>query len=266
MYICLKIQATLTEKISRKINKTTMNTTIETNTDVSVNVENTTSTVTFTDIVEPDIKPSVQEETSLTTPFDMGSVTVENQWTVKQNNNTKKRIQPLDTVITWIDSEYDNFVRDAKYMFLDIAMRNLKKQDFTDVYRAYDIVDYLSEASLTYIRMIANHKDTKNNKIARLYEWRNKGKFVYILAIDDDSETNTWLDDRRAFYNDVASKGMLSDGKFDKKSYSILRRNCLKDFANKFTSTWFFKDFDTAKRAITMKVYGYVQFLRKENA
>lgn len=181
------------------------------------------------------------------------------------SNDDKKHVQPLDIAEEWVNSEYDEDIHFAKNTFLTFAKRNLKKENYTIVYRGYDIIKYLSEGSQGFFRIIANHIDLKNAKIARLYEWKMKGSNIYILAIDDiDSPINNWLDDRRDFYNDVASKGQLEDGSFDKKSHSILRRNALKDFANKFTSTWFFKDFDTAKRAITMKVTGHVQFLKKD--
>lgn len=177
----------------------------------------------------------------------------------------KKRIQPLDIAEEWVDSENDEILWNAKTTFLELAKRNLKKNNYTMVYRAYDIVDYLSDGSQGFFRMVVDHADVKNMKFARLFEWKIKGKLVYILAIDDmDTPTNKWLDNRLDFYNDVATRGQVEGGKFDKKSYSILRRNCLKDFTNKFTSTWFFKDFETAKRAITMKVDGHVQFLKKD--
>lgn len=180
-------------------------------------------------------------------------------------NDNKTRIQPLDIAEEWVNSENDECLWNAKKTFLGFCKRNLKHQNYTDVHRGYNIIEYLSKDSQKFFRMVADHVDLKNNKIARLYEWKINGKLVHILAIDDvDSLTNTWLQNRKDFYNDVARKGQIDGVGFDKKSYSILRRNCLKDFANKFTSTWFFKDFDSAKRAITMKVDGHVQFLKKE--
>lgn len=177
--------------------------------------------------------------------------------------NERNYIQPLDVAEEWVNSEYDETLHYAKSKFLNFAKNNIRKENYTIVYRGYDIHRYLSDRSSGFFRTVVDHLDEKNSKIARLYEWKVDGNLVFILAIDDSN--NTWLEDRREFYNNVASKGQLLDGTFEKKSYSILRRNSLKDFSNKFISTWFFKDFDTAKRAIIMKVDGRVQFLKKDS-
>lgn len=227
----------------------------------SPSVEVINSVVTFDestipstyDNIKEDIIPSIQEVGSMTAPFTG----------VYSNQSTKKTIQPLDIAKEWVDSENDEELYHAKTIFLEMAERNMKKENYVIVHRGYNIVRYMSDNSQAFFRLAATHQDIKTGKISCLYEWKLKGKSFYILAIDDvDSYSNKWLEERRDFYNNVATKGYIQDGKFDKKSYSILRRNCYKDFTNKFTSTWFYKDFDTAKRAIIMKVDGHVSFIK----
>lgn len=229
------------------------------------------------------VEPAVQDTISLTSAPVTFKI-IENEWQTKKikilkqkakkeeivkvtEKPVKKNIQPLDIAEEWVKSENDQILYEAKSNFLGFVKRNLKRERYTIVHRAYDIIQYLSVESRGFFRIIADHEDKVNNKIASLYEWKFMGNLIYILAIDNiDTESNDWLQKRRDFYEDVAKKGRLDDGsgELNNMAYSILRRNCLKDFVNKFTSTWFYKDFETAKRAITMKVDGHVTFFKNK--
>ena len=179
--------------------------------------------------------------------------------------DTKKSIQPIDVIHSWVDSENNEYLHSAKTNFLRLVKKNMRDERYTIVHRGYNLTGYVSSKSRSYFREVVVHNDFKNGKIATMYEWKFENNSVYILAIDDvDSETNTWLQRRLDFYNDVATRGQTKEGGFDEKSYSILRHNCFKDFGSKFISTFFFEDFELAKRTLTMKVEGHVKFLKKE--
>ena len=180
-----------------------------------------------------------------------------------------KTYSPLDLINAWIDSEHDEFIYNCKQKFLQMTLKSLKNNDYSDVHHVYDFAEYLSEKSKGFVRTVVRHFDSKQNKIATLYDW-NSGienndrvrSHVYIATVD--SVNDEWLQSRRETFDSIYNNNLDEAGSLTSRGYSIIRRYCQQDMINSFMKLHFFIDYEFAKAFIIHSVSGRVNFTSKK--
>lgn len=162
-----------------------------------------------------------------------------------------------EKVMKMILDEQDERLYYFKSTFFNFVKLNMKIQNYVIVHKANNIIDYLSDKSQDYFTLLINYTDAINNKIFCLYHWKLHGQNVFILGYDDIDDE--WLSSRHNYYIHIANKGN-KNGLYDKKTFSILRRNCFRDFTDKFTKTRFFNTLEEARYYISMNFSGEIRF------
>lgn len=192
-----------------------------------------------------------------------------NNYREEEQNNISptfhKNNLPLDIVIEWINSEENDLLYGAKRMFLNKSMKNLKHNNYSLVYRAFDILQYLPYVSQRFFRIIVDHFDFRNSNIGRLWEWKFFKDKIFVVAVDKiESEFDRWEEDSKIRNQEIIKNDIDFEGNLSSKAYSTLRRHGIRDFCDKFMSLAFFTTFEEAKSYIFKRLKGKITFIKSE--